>query len=100
MENTLRQLEVSRLPAQVDDSAMGRPHIDTHSRKRDRALVAIFAIGAFDLCQDSQRDEHPLQPRLRYELLDRNPVQWVRESAKRKNIRRCSKIEEVQSPLS
>jgi len=33
---------------------------------------------------------------LRYELFDRNPVQWVRQSAKRKKIRAVLEIEEVK----
>ena len=37
---------------------------------------------------------------LRHELLDRNPVQWVRQSAKRKQIPAVLEIEEVQSLLS
>jgi integrase len=37
---------------------------------------------------------------LRHELLDRNPVQWVRQSAKRKKIPAVLEIEEVQSLLS
>jgi len=37
---------------------------------------------------------------LRHELLDRNPVQWVRQSAKRKTIPAVLEIEEVQSLLS
>jgi integrase len=36
---------------------------------------------------------------LRHELLDRNPVQWVRQSAKRKKIPAVLEIEEVQSLL-
>jgi integrase len=36
---------------------------------------------------------------LRHELLDRNPVQWVRQSAKRKTIPAVLEIEEVQSLL-
>ena len=34
---------------------------------------------------------------LRHELLDRNPVQWVRQSAKRKKIPAVLEIEEVRS---
>ena len=37
---------------------------------------------------------------LRHELLDRNPVQWVRQSAKRKRIPAFLEIEEVQMLLS
>ena len=37
---------------------------------------------------------------LRHELLDRNPVQWVRQSAKRKKIPAVLEIAEVQSLLS
>jgi integrase len=37
---------------------------------------------------------------LRHELLDRNPVQWVRQSAKRKKISAVLEIAEVQSLLS
>jgi integrase len=36
---------------------------------------------------------------LRHELLDRNPVQWVRQSAKRKKIPAVLEIAEVQSLL-
>jgi hypothetical protein len=36
---------------------------------------------------------------LRYELLDRNPVQWVRQSAKRKKIPPVLEIDEVKSLL-
>lgn len=36
---------------------------------------------------------------LRHELLDRNPVQWVRQSAKRKKIPAVLEIEEVKSLL-
>jgi hypothetical protein len=36
---------------------------------------------------------------LGYELLDRNPVQWVRQSAKRKKIPAVLEIEEVKSLL-
>ena len=36
---------------------------------------------------------------LRRELLDRNPVQWVRQSAKRKKIPAVLEIGEVQSLL-
>jgi integrase len=36
---------------------------------------------------------------LRHELLDRNPVQWVRQSAKRKKIPAVLEIKEVQSLL-
>jgi integrase len=36
---------------------------------------------------------------LRYELLDRNPVQWVRQSAKRKKIPSVLEIKEVRSLL-
>jgi integrase len=36
---------------------------------------------------------------LRHELLDRNPVQWVRQSAKRKKIPAVLEIEEVQMLL-
>jgi integrase len=36
---------------------------------------------------------------LRHELLDRNPVQWVRQSAKRKKIPAVLEVEEVQSLL-
>jgi integrase len=42
------------------------------------------------------RDDHGL----RYELFDRNPVQWVRQSAKRKKIPVVLEIEEVKSLLS
>jgi integrase len=37
---------------------------------------------------------------LRNELIDRNPVQWVRQSAKRKKIPAVLEAEEVQSLLS
>ncbi|MGC1295218.1 MAG: site-specific integrase [Alloacidobacterium sp.] len=37
---------------------------------------------------------------LRHELFDRNPVQWVRQSAKRKKIPPVLEIEEVKSLLS
>jgi integrase len=36
---------------------------------------------------------------LRHELLDRNPVQWVRQSAKRKKIPAVLEVEEVKSLL-
>jgi integrase len=36
---------------------------------------------------------------LRHELLDRNPVQWVRQSAKRKKIPAVLEVEEVRSLL-
>jgi integrase len=78
---------------------MGRPHIDTHSRRRDRALAAISALGAFDLSKDPQHDERPFNHGLRHKLLDRNPVQWVRQSAKRKKIPAVLEIEEVKSLL-
>ena len=35
-----------------------------HSRRRDRALAALFAVSPFHLRQDSQRDECPFQSRL------------------------------------
>ena len=39
------KLGYSRLPAQVDHSAVGRLHVGSHSSRRDRVLAAVLTFG-------------------------------------------------------
>src|SRR4051794_7820596 len=86
MEDALHPAGLPRVPAQMDHSTMGRLHIDSHSRGRDRALAALLAFGAFDVRKDPQRDERFIQSRITPRAAHRNPVQWVRQSARRKKV--------------
>jgi hypothetical protein len=59
MENALHQAGLSRLPAEVDRSALGRFKL-TCVRGRNRGLAAVPTVGPFHLRKDPQRNERAL----------------------------------------
>ena len=83
----------------MDHSTIGRLHIDSHSRGRNRALAAPLPLARSTCAKIRNVMSVLFNHGLRHELLDRNPVQWVRQSAKRKKIPAVLEIEEVKSLL-
>jgi integrase len=82
----------------VDHSAMGQVHLSIRAGEIELWLRSLSL--ARSTCAKIRNVMSVLfNHGLRHELLDRNPVQWVRQSAKRKKIPAVLEMEEVKSLL-
>ncbi len=85
----------SRLLAKVDYSALGLLQVDCIRAGEIELWLRSLPLARSTCAKIRNVMSVLFNHGLRHELLDRNPVQWVRQSSKRKKIPAVLEIEEV-----
>ncbi len=83
-------------PKQMDTAALGELSVSTRQRWRGRTLVEIVAAGKIKLRKIRNLMSVVFNHGIRHEICDRNPIQLVRQSAKRKAVPVILSANEVQ----
>jgi len=83
----------------MDPASLEKPQCIHHQSRRGRTVVEIPAVGTVELCQNQKSHERFFQPWDSDQIYDRNPIQLVRQSAKRRRIPDVLSVEEVQRLL-
>src|SRR5205807_10337954 len=96
----LHQKSVCRLLDEMDCAAMGTECTAAHQGQRSGGVAGECATRTNHARENPQCDECAIQPCSRYDLFDGNPIQWVRQSAKRRSAPNVLTIEEVRHLLA